>query len=95
MAFPSRRGLETLLRRLVLGNGHYPNIKQIVGTVTGARRAPDDPTRLEEVIVRTKEGEITLSAALVVGQFISEISTALRHLTDATSQIAPDPRGLV
>jgi hypothetical protein len=76
MVLPSRPYLETMLRRLVFGNGRYPNIEQIVGTVTGVRRAADDPTRLEEVTVRTKEGEMKLSAALIVGRFISETPTA-------------------
>jgi hypothetical protein len=74
--FPSRLGLETMLRRLVFGDGRYPNIEQLVGTVTGVQPALDDPTRLEKVTIRTKEGEMTLPAALVVGQFISEILTA-------------------
>jgi hypothetical protein len=95
MAFPSRPGLETMLRRLVLGNDRYPNIEQVVGTVTGVRRAPDDPTRLEEVTIRTKEGEMTLPAALVVGQFISDILTALHNLTFTISQIALVLHGLV
>jgi hypothetical protein len=93
--FPSRPGLETMLRRLVLGNGQYPNIKQVVGTVTGVRRASDDPTRLGEVTVRTKEGEMTLPAALVAGQFILDMSTVPHVLTDAISQIALDLYGLV
>jgi len=67
----SRPGLESVIRRCVIGNRQYPNIKQIVGTVTGFSRSSSDPVRLQEVTVRTNEGTISLSAALVVGSSIS------------------------
>lgn len=73
--FSSRHGLETALRHFVIGRNQYPNIEQIVGTVTGVQRSPSDPTSIEEVTIRTKEGEMTLSAALVVGWSMPGILT--------------------
>ncbi|KAK0466730.1 uncharacterized protein EV420DRAFT_1474171 [Desarmillaria tabescens] len=61
-----RAGIETLMRRLVLG-GEYKNIRQIIGTVTGVSRSPHNPGYLEEVTVRTSEGTQNIRAALVVG----------------------------
>jgi hypothetical protein len=72
-AFPSRLSLETMLRRLIFGNGRYPHIEQSSGLILmflATRHA------WRKVTVRTKEGEMTLPTALVVGQFISEILTA-------------------
>ena len=65
--FASRHGLETLLRRLVVGNKHYPNIEQMVGTVTGVISSATDPTKVQGVSVRTSSGEQVISASLVVG----------------------------
>ena len=65
--FSTRHGLETLLRRLVIGNKQYSNIEQMVGTVTGIVSSESDPSRLQGVTVRTNDGEITLPAALVIG----------------------------
>jgi len=65
--FATRHGLETLLRRLIIGNKQYPGIEQIVGTVTGVIPSPSDPTRLQGVSVRTNDGEKTINAALVIG----------------------------
>ncbi|KAK0454581.1 hypothetical protein EV421DRAFT_2029616 [Armillaria borealis] len=41
-AYAGRAGLETLIRRLVLGS-NYKNIRQITGTVTGVSRDGVDP----------------------------------------------------
>ncbi|PBK68972.1 hypothetical protein ARMSODRAFT_1038406 [Armillaria solidipes] len=61
-----RTGLETLLRRLVLG-GDYKSIRQVIGTVVGISRDVSDPLSIDRVTVRTPEGAITdISAALVV-----------------------------
>ena len=84
--FTTRHGFETLLRRLVIGSNRYPNIEQIVGTVTGVIHSPDDPTTLREVSVRTSDGDITLPAALVIGSCahsgvgvnLADASTALQ-----------------
>ncbi|KIK61246.1 hypothetical protein GYMLUDRAFT_592525 [Collybiopsis luxurians FD-317 M1] len=48
----SRAGFETLIRRLVLGRGHYDDIKQIIGTVSGIVPSPDDRSRISKVLVR-------------------------------------------
>jgi hypothetical protein len=72
--FSTRHGFETLLRRLIIGSKQYPNIEQIVGTVTGVIPSVSDPTRLQAVSVRTNEGDQILDAALVIGSWIN-IST--------------------
>ncbi|KAF8219398.1 hypothetical protein L208DRAFT_1418297, partial [Tricholoma matsutake] len=64
--FATRHGFETLLRRLVIGNKEYPNIEQIVGTVTGIIPSQNDPTRLRGVSIRTNKGDEVLSASLVI-----------------------------
>ncbi|KAF8221557.1 hypothetical protein L208DRAFT_1327277 [Tricholoma matsutake] len=64
--FSTRHGLETLLRRLIIGTKQYPNIEQIVGTVTGVICSASDPTRLQGVSVRTSDGDKTLGAALII-----------------------------
>ncbi|KAK0494800.1 hypothetical protein EDD18DRAFT_284498 [Armillaria luteobubalina] len=63
--YAGRAGLETLIRRLVLG-GKYKYIRQITGTVTGVSRDGVDPQFLESVTVRTPEGTINIPATLVV-----------------------------
>ncbi|KAK0459070.1 uncharacterized protein EV420DRAFT_1676791 [Desarmillaria tabescens] len=63
--YAGRPGLETLIRRLVLG-GNYKNIRQIKGTVTGTSRDGVDPQFLESVTVRTPEGTMNIPATLVV-----------------------------
>ncbi|KAK0489411.1 hypothetical protein IW261DRAFT_413502 [Armillaria novae-zelandiae] len=62
--FVSRRGLETLIRRLVLG-GRYENIEQITGTVTGISRSRSDPQYLDQVTIRTTGGIRTVQASMV------------------------------
>ncbi|KAF8232122.1 hypothetical protein L208DRAFT_1436786 [Tricholoma matsutake] len=64
--FATRHGFEKLLRRLVIGNKGYPNIEQIVGTVTGIIPSQNDPTRLQGVSIRTNKGDEVLSASLVI-----------------------------
>ncbi|KAK0466737.1 uncharacterized protein EV420DRAFT_1505043 [Desarmillaria tabescens] len=60
-----RPGLETLIRRLVLGT-LYKNIQQLVGTVTGVSCDTSDSARLDRVIIRTSVGSREIKAALVV-----------------------------
>lgn len=66
--YASRQGLETLLRRLVLNKNNYPNLEQLSGTVTGVVPDPSDRSRIQQVTVRTSDGEIDIDAALVVGK---------------------------
>ncbi|KAK0466735.1 uncharacterized protein EV420DRAFT_1635777 [Desarmillaria tabescens] len=61
----SRRGLETLLRRLVLG-GRHKNIRQVIGTVTGVSRSASNPEYLDRVTIRTTAGAQEINAALVI-----------------------------
>lgn len=64
--YTGRIGLETLLRRLVLG-GKYNNIRQITGTATGVSRNASNPRFIEQVSIRTAEGAIVdIPAALVI-----------------------------
>ncbi|KAK0489401.1 hypothetical protein IW261DRAFT_1390954 [Armillaria novae-zelandiae] len=61
-----RAGLETLLRRLVLG-GDYKGIRQVIGTAVGISRDVSDPYLIDSVTVRTPEGTVTdIPAALVI-----------------------------
>ncbi|KAK0501776.1 hypothetical protein EDD18DRAFT_1144312 [Armillaria luteobubalina] len=61
----SRRGFETLLRRLVL-SGRHKNIRQVIGTVTGVSRSTSNPEYLDRVIIRTTAGSREIDAAFVV-----------------------------
>ncbi|KAK0489389.1 hypothetical protein IW261DRAFT_1444751 [Armillaria novae-zelandiae] len=63
--YAGRSGVETFLRRLVLG-GDYKNIRQVVGTVTGISRNTNTPETIDQVTVRTSEGTRTIPGALVV-----------------------------
>ncbi|PBL00011.1 hypothetical protein ARMGADRAFT_959754 [Armillaria gallica] len=64
--FASRRGLETLIRRLVLGV-RYENIEQITGTgtVTGVSRNCSNPQYLDQVTIRTASGIRTVQVSMV------------------------------
>ncbi|KAJ4483586.1 hypothetical protein J3R30DRAFT_3698456 [Lentinula aciculospora] len=63
----SRAGFETLLRRLVLGQGNYSNITQIIGTVIGVLPESDNSSRLSGVKIRRADLHIEeLDASLVV-----------------------------
>ncbi|KIY64472.1 hypothetical protein CYLTODRAFT_380853 [Cylindrobasidium torrendii FP15055 ss-10] len=65
--YAGRRGLETLARRLTLNHKLYPNIEQIIGTVTGINVNDEHPGLLKEVSYRDAEGKTrTIDAALVV-----------------------------
>ncbi|KAF8916286.1 hypothetical protein CPB85DRAFT_1251006 [Mucidula mucida] len=64
--FASRQALETLTRRLTLTK-EYPNIEQIIGTVTGYTADEKHPDRLSKVSLRTREGAtIDLDATFVI-----------------------------
>lgn len=83
-AYAGRAGLETLIRRLVLG-GNYKNIRQITGTVTGVSRDRVDPQFLESVTVRTPDGTMNIPATLVVGKI--DTVTMQKDRTQKISQI--------
>lgn len=70
MLYFARASFESLLRRLLFGSGRYPNVEQIVGTVTGIERTVEEPDRVGGVTIRTKDGNMTLPAALVIGESI-------------------------
>ncbi|KAK7450995.1 hypothetical protein VKT23_012672 [Stygiomarasmius scandens] len=61
-----RRATETLIRRLTLDRKMYPNIEQIVGTVTAVTVDPGNPRYLDKVRIRTDGGLRELDAALVI-----------------------------
>ncbi|KAK0197957.1 hypothetical protein F5146DRAFT_1017606 [Armillaria mellea] len=60
-----RAGIETFIRRLVLG-GDYKNIRQIIGTVTSISRSAHNPEFIDQVTVRTSEGTQSIPATLVL-----------------------------
>ncbi|KAJ4487208.1 hypothetical protein C8J55DRAFT_451707 [Lentinula edodes] len=63
----SRSGFETLLRRLVLGQGEYRNVSQIAGTVVGVSPHSDDSSRIGRAKIRRADlGVEELDASLVV-----------------------------
>ncbi|KAF8150617.1 hypothetical protein B0H34DRAFT_801557 [Crassisporium funariophilum] len=64
-AYWARPGVETLLRRLVLGQGKYPNIYTISGTVTAVHADPLDCSRIQKVTVRTTSDTQDIDAAMV------------------------------
>ncbi|KIL58812.1 hypothetical protein M378DRAFT_15278 [Amanita muscaria Koide BX008] len=47
-----RPGLETLIRRLVVGRKQYPNVEMVQGTVTGYEADPEQPGYLSKVLFR-------------------------------------------
>ncbi|KAF8806733.1 hypothetical protein BYT27DRAFT_7256738 [Phlegmacium glaucopus] len=61
----SRAGVESLLRRLVLGQQKYPNIETMVGTVTAVHADPTDSSRIQKVSVRTADGVQNVEATMV------------------------------
>jgi hypothetical protein len=65
--YATRHGLETLLRRLVIGKKQYPNVEQVVGTVTGVITSESNPTTLKGVSIRTDDSQKTIAATLVIG----------------------------
>ncbi len=65
-----RPGLETLMRRMVLGD-RYRNIQQVIGTVTGVSRDASNSRCLDHVMVRTAGGTQEIKAAIVVGTQIN------------------------
>ena len=70
--FASRRGYETLLRRLVLDKARYPNIEQIAGTVTEIHPDKENSSRIGSISVRKEDGDIVkLSGECFVGGLLS------------------------
>ena len=78
-AFSTRHGFETLLRRLTMGKKQYPNIEQMVGTVTGVIPSDNDPTKLQAVSVRTSDGDRTIDASLIIGPYPDTLLTAFNN----------------
>ncbi|KAM6501579.1 hypothetical protein JOM56_001556 [Amanita muscaria] len=56
-----RPGLETLLRRLVVGRNQYPNIQLIQGTVTGCEIDSENPKYLSKVLYRRASDNQTIA----------------------------------
>ena len=53
----------------MLGQGNYPRIEQITGTVTGISRQADDSSRIGKVTIRGADLKLQdLAADLVIGQ---------------------------
>ncbi|KAF8806731.1 hypothetical protein BYT27DRAFT_6607012 [Phlegmacium glaucopus] len=64
-AYWCRAGVESLLRRLVLGQQKYPNIETMIGTVTAIHADPTDSSRIQKVSVRTADGIQNVEATMV------------------------------
>jgi hypothetical protein len=73
-AFCTRHGFEPLLRRLVMGRKQYPNIEQIVGTVTSVIPSDINSTTLQAVSVRTNDGNRIIDASLIIGPWYPILS---------------------
>jgi hypothetical protein len=89
MLYFARASFESLLRRLLFGSGQYPNLEQIVGTVTGIERTVEEPERVGGVKIRTKDGNMTLPAALVIGEsievlLVKRVLLSMWFVTDCT-----------
>ena len=71
-----RTGLETLLRRMVIGRKMYAGIEQIHGTVVGYEKDPENSQYLSKVLVRQgSDNKISaIPATLIVGAFRSLFS---------------------
>ena len=67
-----RPGLETLIRRLVIGRKRYPNIEMAQGTVTGYDVDPEKPRYLSKVLFRRASDNkiISIPATMVIGVLI-------------------------
>jgi len=77
-----RAGLESLLRRLVLGQQKYPNIETMIGTVTAVHSDPTDSSRIQTVSVRTADGIQNVEATLVAGTTMIDLLSAIpRHFS--------------
>ena len=85
-ACATRPALETLLRRLVIGRKQYPGIEQIPGIVVGFDKVPDEPSRLNKVLVRQSNGEmVAILATLILGEpvllpLLTRINVAILRL---------------
>ncbi|KAG7443999.1 uncharacterized protein BT62DRAFT_1078160 [Guyanagaster necrorhizus] len=80
--FVSRRGLETLICRLVLSD-RYENIKQITGTATGVSSSCFNSQYLDQVTIRTGRGIRTVQASMVTR--VSDIPGPISQAADPTS----------
>ncbi|KAF5347376.1 hypothetical protein D9758_011287 [Tetrapyrgos nigripes] len=78
--FVGRPGLETLIRRLVLDTTKYPNIKQIIGTATGASRSSTSSERMEQVSVRKQDGSIVNIHAELIIDCTGPVSAGIKWL---------------
>ena len=61
--FCGRPGLESLVRRLLLGRGDYPNIQTVAGTVTGIVA---DGANIGRAVLHTPSGTEEIECALLV-----------------------------
>ncbi|KIY46405.1 hypothetical protein FISHEDRAFT_60376 [Fistulina hepatica ATCC 64428] len=64
-AYGTRDALETITRRLILGNGMFPRITQVTGTIIGIASESQNKGRIRKVVVRTDQGEQEIEAELV------------------------------
>ena len=81
----ARSAIESLLRRLVLGQQKYPNIETLVGTVTGIHPDPTDSSRIQKVSVRTADGIQNVEATMVAGTTMVGLFFASSHIYPSSS----------
>jgi hypothetical protein len=76
-----RPGLETFIRRLVIGRKMYPGIEQIHGTVIGCEKDPKNPQYLSKVVVRQgSNNEITAIPATLIVDCTGPASVGVKTL---------------
>src|ERR1700733_13539158 len=77
--FCGRRGLESLIRRLLLGRGDHPNIQTVAGTVTGIVAYG---ANIGRVVLNTPSGTEEIECALLV-DCTGPAATGLKWLSAA------------
>jgi hypothetical protein len=64
--FGSRPAFESMIRRLVLGRGSFPNIDTVAGTITSVKRDANHSSYIKSVSVRTSNTTVDMDASLVI-----------------------------
>ena len=83
--FVSRRGYETLLRRLVLDKTRFPNIEQITGTITEIHPDKMNSSRVGSITVREEGSDmVKINGEIFIGGFLSVDGHCAHRLLDCT-----------
>ncbi|KIK61241.1 hypothetical protein GYMLUDRAFT_166904 [Collybiopsis luxurians FD-317 M1] len=89
----TRAGFETLLRRMVLGRGRYPRIKQVAGTVVGVSPQLKDFGRIGKITVRGADFQLREIEASLVVDCTGYARAGAKWLAQAGYGTAPIPAG--